>query len=140
MPKAGIIGMIVGIVVAVVFIAVGSYIVSRKDYAGKVNGIIQNASCQTNTRIVNNKISVSNHCNLNVKYTVDGKDYNKNFSTSDRLYSQNESIPLRYDPSNPNNADLDTVSSKVLGSVFIVLGILVLIGSSVGMYYAIKSD
>lgn len=77
------------------------------------------------------------NCNLQVKYTVDGHEYNGHLITNDNVpYLTNNSINITYDNTNPTNIAIKQIDSKTGGLILSGIGAVVLIALWVNYYYA----
>lgn len=95
-----------------------------------------NAQCQQNYGSAGKSRTYS--CNVQIKYVVNGTEYNGNISTNgpDMYYSGNV-IDVTYDSNNPNIVTTKKLRDKLLA--FILLGIAILLGGGAYFNYYMTS-
>ena len=138
-----LIGAIVATIIGVLFIVIGIYFVTKK--------LVYTATTTNGTAITSVSGSTKSdgvtNCNVDYTYTVGGKTYTKqNQSISDEAlcnYGSNCSdqdscnitgFTVWYDPTTPNNSQLNSDGTHVLGWIGIVFGLFLLIVGWVSYY------
>lgn len=108
---------------AVAMILGGIYIIYHRAHLVSVKGKVTKSSynCVTHT---NNNVTTKS-CQVNVAYSIDGKTYNKTFSSS-TMYKVDDDVFVYYDPSDPTEAEIDPVAkwigwALIGGAIFIAL-------------------
>jgi hypothetical protein len=133
------IGFVVGVIVGTIFIIGGVALIKKKvKLTGKVQGTVTNhPSCTLHQD--DQDQSLFKCLDVNIKYTVGDKDYNITVQTdSSTKYSNNTTMNVYFNPSNPGNGQLLSDDMHVLGWVGLVLGIILVIGSSVQLWLSRK--
>jgi hypothetical protein len=131
--------LIIGIIVGFALLVFGFKLRNTKDvHSGNVQATISNADCKQSTTVQKNTVINSINCILKIKYTVDGKDYDNTINTSGQTYSQNQTLAIRYDPSNPYNITMNP-TNKTLGSILIGISLFMILGSFITWLIAQKS-
>jgi hypothetical protein len=78
-------------------------------------------------------------CVLQVKYNVNGKDYTKVINTTGTTqYNVGSTVPISYDPNNPQDVKTSFPPPHWLGWVLIVLALIVIFGSWVWVWLTRK--
>lgn len=142
-----IIGTILGTIIGIALIIGGiaaikhKRIFTRKTIGKSVNSqnppqTIPISNCDSTIVKDNNR---QYQCHFIVQYTVENKNYTKIFNTnSNTNYSEQTDIVIYYDPTNPENVSLYEDDYKIVGYIFIGLGILLLLSSWIGLWIVYK--
>jgi hypothetical protein len=130
---SAIISLVFLSIVCIGLIIGGIYLARQTDkLTSKVTGTVLNANCLP---VANNQYS----CSFQVKYTVNGKEYQRYFKrTSNEPVQVNDNIDIYYDPENPDNSRADYISKKLIGKILIGIGIFVLIGTIISTILTFK--
>lgn len=91
-------------------------------YTGKAKGKIVSAKCYT--EIDNNK--KYKKCDAMIEYEVAGAKYKQNY-ISDSLVNVNESVDVRYEPSNPNNFTTKYSMMLYIGWGLIIFSVIIIL-------------
>ena len=91
-------------------------------YTGKAKGKIVSAKCYT--EIDNNK--KYKKCDAMIEYEVAGAKYKQNY-ISDSLVNVNESVDVRYEPSNPNNFTTKYSMMLYIGWGVIIFSVIIIL-------------
>ena len=120
--------LIGGIIFGIIFIVVGVVIMRKPPLKGSGQAKVIKVSC-TGTN--------NSQCNATVQFVgSDGKQYT---STIQGSYSVGQMVNINYDPSAPSDSiAAGGMSNKTGGIIFLVVGILVLLGAIVWFYIVQK--
>ena len=133
------ISFVLGVIIGIVFIIGGVALIKKKvKLTGKVQGTVtNNPTCTLHKD--DQDMSLFKCTDVDIKYTVEGKDYNITVQTdSSTKYSLNTTMNVYFNPSNPANGQLLSDDMHVLGWIGLVLGIILVIGSSVQLWLSRK--
>lgn len=133
------ISFVLGVIVGTIFIIVGVVLIKKKvKLTGKAQGTVTNyPSCTLHQDDQDQPLFKC--VDVNIKYTVEGKDYNITVQTDSNMkYSKNSTMNIYFNPSNPGNGQLLSDDMHVLGWIGLVLGIILVIGSSVQLWLSRK--
>jgi len=121
---AGMSTAIVCIILIVCFCGIGIYFFRKKDKTvyNSVSATITLANCSQVVNRNGNRTTISYNCALQVKYTVDGKEYTASLTSDDTVHNANETITIYYDVSNPNNVVYSYIKNKSMGQIMIGAG------------------
>jgi hypothetical protein len=130
----GLIGLIIAIIVAVIlFICAINY--KNTPDNPYTTATILSATC-TNL-IFENKVEYS--CILNLKYTVNGREYKNYITTQSNVYYQvNSSIDINYDLNNPNNITIKSFNNSTMSYISCGIGAIIIIGAAINYYLTSK--
>lgn len=120
-------GAVVATIFFVILIAIGIFLVTRKDaYTKYVKGMVLKATC--NPEIQNQTINYV--CSATVQYVVDKQTYVGVVSTTlQSPLTKGDTLELAYNPANPKQVEAYTpFTSFHVGLGFIIVGILFIIG------------
>ena len=125
-----LISLIVGIIIAIVlFICAFNY--QKTPDKPFTTATILSSSC-TNV-INNNKTEYS--CILNLKYTVNNKEYIKYITTqSNTYYNQNAPIDITYEINNPNEIYIKSLDNATISYISCGVGIVIILASAINYY------
>ena len=125
------IGMIIGGIIALHHIT---------SLTAQIQGEVINKNFSPCSATAENNI-VKYNCILNVKYTVNGKDYTQTLTTtnSNLNYNTGDSILIYYDPKNPSNSGLTSDTTKTLGYILLIAAPFVILLPWVWVYITKKS-
>jgi hypothetical protein len=125
-----LISLIIGIIVAIVlFICAFTY--QTTPDKPSTTATILSSTCAT--IINNNKTEYS--CVLNLKYTINNKEYTNYITTkSDIYYNQNTIIDINYELDNPNKIYIKSLDNMTISSISCVIGIVIILGSAINYY------
>ena len=125
-----LISLIVGIIIAIVlFICAFSF--QKTPDKPFTTATILSSSC-TNV-INNNKTEYS--CILNLKYTVNNKEYTNFITTqSNTYYNQNAPIDITYETDNPNKIYIKSLDNTTISYISCGVGIVIILASGINYY------
>jgi hypothetical protein len=131
--------LIVGILITLGMLYFGFKLRNSVDvFSGNVQAYVVKPDCKSNITIVNNRTSTNISCILDIKYTIDGKEYTGQINTGGKIYNVNEPVGIRYDPSNPANITTN-LPNKTMGNYLIIGSFVVLLLSFITWFIAYKS-
>lgn len=131
--------LIVGVLVSLAMIYFGFKLRNSVDvFSGNVQAFVVKPDCKSNITVINNRTSTVINCILDIKYTVDGKEYNAQINTGGKIYNVNEPINIRYQPSNPANITTN-IPNKTIGNYLIIGSMVVLLLSFITWFITYKS-
>jgi hypothetical protein len=123
------IGLIIGSIIGIFFIAVGIYLefFNKNKHTKDILATVTDANCTS----VATRNSVDINCALNIKYTVNDKEYKGFVNTNDTTHIKDSTVTVYIDPENPSDVSMQSLKSdKNMGIFGIIFG-LVAIGISV---------
>lgn len=128
--------LIISIILSVIFIIVSFFIVpilyKEEEYPNSVEGKVTSKNCTNNS----NNNNVNNNCNISVQYTVNNKEYNKNFYISN--YDGSSTITVWYKTENPESSTVNRMSKKGYAIILLVV-LLITLCSWMIWYFSKKS-
>ena len=125
-----VISLIVGIIIAIIlFICAFSY--QQTPDNPSTTATILSASCAT---IINNK-NTEYSCILNLKYTINNKEYTNYITTQSNIYyNQNATIDITYEIDNPNKINIKPLDNMTISLISCGVGIVIILGSAINYY------
>jgi len=124
------VGLVVGGFISLILIVIGLVILIKKDnHSAKTVAKVKAAECKANT---DNRGATTISCQLTITYNVDGKEYEKQMSTTGKMVNKEDTMEIRYDPSNPDN--FTDSNRKVVGWILLCIGLIIL-GVSIFQWY-----
>lgn len=131
--------LIVGILITLGMLYFGFKLKNSTDvFSGNVQAFVVKPDCRSNISVINNRTSTSISCILDLKYTIDGKEYTAQINTGGKIYNVNEPINIRYDPSNPTNITTN-LPNKTIGNYLIIGALVLLLLSFITWFITYKS-
>jgi hypothetical protein len=123
------IGLVIGSIIGLIFIAVGIYLefFDKNKHTKDILATVVDANCTS----VATRDNVNINCALNIKYTVDGKEYKGFVNTNDTTHVKDNIIRVYIDPANPSDVSMQSLSADKTMGIFIIIFGLVAIGISV---------
>ena len=131
-----VISVLFGLIIGTALIIYG-YHESKDPHTQKVTGTITNDPTCTSNQNQNMTLYT---CNVDITYTVDGKDYSISTQTTGDLYKKGSTISLFYNPSNPQDSVVGTMTPVQVEHVFIGIGITVFLFTIILGVLAWKSE
>lgn len=119
-------GAIIATIIAVALIAFGIWILVRKNkYSATATGTIAKAAC------------AGNNCNVIIQFTPAGTTtpVTSNPMTLAGNFQSGQSIGINYDPSNPNNFQVQSNTAKIIAWLCIVIGVIMILLSWLWYYF-----
>jgi hypothetical protein len=124
--------LILGGLIGISLIIFGVWLVLREHkHTETTSAFIREADCKTPFIGSDNKWY---KCALKLEYNVNGKKYEKTYNTTDYKYNVNTSLTIHYNPKEPDEIVIRTVSGKVSGLVCCLFGILLTLLSVLFFY------
>jgi len=125
-----LISLIIGIIIAIVLFICAFTYQSTPDKPSTTATILS-ASCAT--IINNNKTEYS--CILNLKYTINNKEYTNYITTQSNIYyNQNATIDITYEIDNPNKIYIKSLDNMTISLISCGIGIVIILGSVINYY------
>jgi hypothetical protein len=123
------IGLVVGSIIGLIFIAVGIYLefFNKNKHTKDILATVTDANCTSFAT----RNSVNINCALNIKYTVNDKEYKGFVNTNDTTHIKDSTITVYIDPANPSDVSMQSLSSDKTAGIFVIVFGLVVIGISV---------
>ena len=132
-------GMLSGCVIGIILISFGVYLMRHKaSQTEDVMAKIVDSKCTIVQTGTDKQPSQTTQCNMNVSYTVSGKEYKTNLVTSGRNYAPNELISIQYNPNNPSDIREKTAANKTIGIVLLLVGLGIIVISIVWFIITLK--
>ena len=126
------INLAIGIIIGIVVIIIGVFVMRiNHNYNTKTVALIKSATCSGSGK--------NTSCTLSLSYTVNGKSLTSN-TTASGIYNVNQSIPIKYDSTNPQDITTTTISHFWIGFGLIILGLIIIIASCVWCYVVQTND
>jgi hypothetical protein len=117
--------LIIGGILSLILIAIAIHLlfINQSDLIDST-AIITDSHCVPNYE---NKGGVTYNCDLRIKYTVDGKPYSGQISStsSTSSYAAGDSVAITYNSTNPNEVTSYQIRDKTLAYILLVVGILI---------------
>ncbi|MDO8507683.1 MAG: DUF3592 domain-containing protein [bacterium] len=137
--RPGIFGTVAGVLFGVLFLFIPT-IFGNMSGINKMTATTQatvvsvgmNTNTNTNTTSRTRSSNNSPSCSLTARYTVDGKEYTKQASTSSSGncgLSEGQTVTINYDPANPASWTKDAKTTGIALQAFFWIGILMIISS-----------
>ena len=125
-----LIGLIIAIIIAVIlFICAVNY--KNTPDNPSTTATILSASCTTLT--YENKTEYS--CILNLKYTINSKEYTNYITTqSNTYYNVNSVIDINYEINNPNKITIKSLDNSTISYISCGIGVIVILGAAINYY------
>ena len=121
-----------GICGSILCLVIGILIIKNStSYDSKTIATITEAKCAGSGN--------SSSCTLVLSYTVNGNKLTGNI-IANGVYNAGQSISIKYTSSNPQNITTDSISPRFIGWFFIILSIVILIGTGIWFYIVQKND
>lgn len=120
------ISVVLGTLIALIFLFLGGYLVFRKQDTNKqeTTATVNNVNCSF---VAGSSRNTSYSCNLNLTYNVDNKLYNNSLiTTSSAPYYKGQQITIIYDITNPNIISQKTLGSRTFGFILSCIAIVIL--------------
>lgn len=141
-----LINLIFSVFITIIMISIGIFLlINPGKHSESTQGIIITSNCSSKT-VKSNKggtltQTTQNNCSPNVKYTVNGKEYDKTYESMSvfTFYSSGQNVTILYNPENPEDSVIKTFfNRKTIAWILIGLSILILVGSAIN-YYIVKT-
>lgn len=123
-----LLSLILSCLIGSLCIAFGVYVLSRKDlYTQTCVGQVKSAICVPNTDGANR--TNSSTCHLSVTYKVSGIPYATDVTTIGATYVTGSTVHLAYNPQNPSQVVVQTMSKNWIGTLLLIFGVVSIAGS-----------
>lgn len=130
----------IALCISVVFFGIGYNLYKAKEkYTQTTSATITSSDCEpyTSTETTKNKTTTQTkyRCpNVEYEFSLHNKDKSTKYTGSTYTdttinYKEGNNISIQYDPNNPNDNRLTTMSSKTIGKVMMGIGIVIFLTS-----------
>jgi glucose uptake protein GlcU len=125
--------IIVGYIIAIIFLIVGIYMIYMKKSQNKeTTATISHAQCVQ----VQSGSTTAYNCLLSLNYSANGTQYQTTIKTENGPnYTPGQTINIVYQESNPTSIQIKTTKSRNVGLIFVCIAIIIFIASG---YYSAK--
>jgi hypothetical protein len=134
--------IIIGIIIFIICCLCGMYNEFSRSETSNTTATITNVnSCVENkTKTVNDSEETNYVCNLEISYIVNGTTYKNTISLKNsEKYVVNKTVDISYQVNNPNNIGLPQADNRIIGSISMIIGSLLLASFSCNYYFASNS-
>lgn len=123
-----------GVFIGAALIIAGVYLIFKdtSNYGKTLAKIVQATCWPANAN------RTSYNCALNLVYNIDGREYNAQLSTNDKLYNRDELIEITYNKTNPVNME-KYIDYKKIGWILIGIGSFLILMVSVIAYFSSRN-
>ena len=126
---ASIIQIVCSVLCILIFGGLGFFIYTRKDNNLETKAIITNVNCKQ--EVVNNGgrrgSTIHTKCIIDVKYTVDNKEYTGIVDTTETTHKKDEEITIKYNPKNPSVISYKQITNKTIGMILLGVACFIII-------------
>ena len=117
---ASIIQIVCSVLCIVIFGGLGFFMYQKKDNSLETQATVTNVVCRQETVTDSkNRRRTETKCTMNVKYTVDGKEYAGIVDTTETTHKINDIITIKYDSTNPSVISYKQLSNKSTGMILL---------------------
>jgi hypothetical protein len=125
-----LISLIVGIIIAIILFIFAFGYQSTPDKPS-TKATILSSSCAT---IINNN-NTEYSCILNLKYTIDNKEFTNYITTQSNIYyNQNAQIDISYELDNPNKIYIKSLDNMTISLISCGIGVVIILASAINYY------
>lgn len=120
--------LVIGIVIGILLLCSASivYMKSNNNLVDTTGSVLKAECSQYKT-----KDTVVYECLIDVKYTVDNKEYTRQMSTiKSSPIAAGETVKITYDKTNPIDASVKTLSNGTIALILLVVGLLIAGGAT----------
>ena len=123
-----IIGAIVTLLIGIAFLVGGSYMI-RNSLTESTVAVVQGMFCGTaasssSSPAITPTAAGQTLCRYTVTYTVNGSGLSSTFEAAMFAYQPGETVTIYYDPKNPLRIDVTSNKNRIIGWIFIAVGIV----------------
>lgn len=114
---------------ALVIIGIGVWLIRMKEpYKGKTTAKVTSSKCETRDGATT--------CIIDYEYTVNGHKYARTQYKIQGTYVYGDSLKTLYDLNNPENHKIDPFDLRIVGWIFVAVGVIIIIGAWVWFFVA----
>ncbi len=140
---ASIIQIVCSVLCIVIIGGLGFFMYNKKDNNLETKATVTGVVCRQ--EVVNNGgrrggTRIETKCTMNVKYTVDGKDYTGIVDTTETTHKTNDVITIKYDSTNPSVISYKQLSNKSTGMILLGVASFIVILMIIHIVLMKKSD
>ena len=138
---ASIIQIVCSVLCILIIGGIGFFMYNKKDNNLETKATVTEVVCRQETvRTSRNRTSIQTKCTMNVKYTVDGKDYTGIVETTETTHKTNDVITIKYDSTNPSVISYKQISNKNAGMILLGVASFIVILMIIHIILMNKSD
>jgi hypothetical protein len=137
---ASIIQIVCSVLCIVIIGGIGFFIYTRKDNNLETKATVTDVNCKQETVLYGKRPSIRTKCTMNVKYTVDSKDYTGIVETTETKHKTNDVITIKYDSTNPSVISYKQISNKNAGMILLGVASFIVILMIIHIILMNKSD
>ena len=129
---------VIGTIVGLCLLSVAIYLITKKDsLTAETDATITSSTCN----VVTSGQNYTYNCTMVVSYTINGNTYTQSLITnSSTQYVNGTTIRIKYNPSNPSEIAVKSLSNSTIGFILIGVALCIVIGSWVMMYLTRKYE
>lgn len=138
---ASIIQIVCSVLCILIIGGLGFFMYQKKDNNLETKATVTGVVCRQ--EIVNsgrNRTRVQTKCTMNVKYTVDGKEYTGIVDTTETTHKTNDIITIKYDSTNPSVVSYKQLTNKSTGMILLGVASFIVILMIIHIILMKKSD
>lgn len=134
-----LVSLITGILIGIGLIIGGIFLLLKKEtYNTSTTAVVKSVSCSnTPSTDSKNNTTYSYSCHLTVEYTTNKNEKMTSDITTTKTYSVGENITIYYNDANPKVIASKLTAWKLIGSILIGVGVLI-IGGGILHYYVVN--
>lgn len=138
----GLSGGVVSAIIIIILCGVGIFFYRKKATSvyNTVPATIVDAKCTQYFTTSGRQSTIKYNCELKVKYTINGEEYQNMLSSDDYIHNVGETREIYYNTTNPNDIKYSYITNKNLGKIFIGVGSCVVILLAVHIVLTMKSE
>ena len=138
----GLSGGVVCAILVIILCAVGIFFYRKKSSAvySTVSATIVDAKCTQYTATSGRNTVIKYNCELKLKYTINGVEYNNSLSSSDTVHNVGETREIYYNVANPNDILYSYITNKHLGEILMGVGSCFVILLTIHIVLTMKSE
>jgi len=138
----GLSGGVVCAIIIVILCGFGIFLYRKKvtTVYDKVLATILDAKCTQYISGGRNNSTIRYNCELKVKYTVGGVEYQNNLSSTDTVHNVGETREIYYNVANPNEIVYSYITSKSMGEILMAAGSCFVLLLAIHIVLTLKSE
>jgi hypothetical protein len=140
---ASIIQIVCSVLCIIIFGGFGFFMYLKKDNRLETKATITNVNCRQ--EVVNSGgrrggSRIETKCIMDVKYSVDGKEYTGVVDTTETIHKKDEIITIKYEPTNPTIISYKQITNKSLGMIMLGVASVIILFMIIHIVLVKKSD
>jgi uncharacterized membrane protein len=127
---------VIGVIISIVLIIAGLYF-KFKEKSPETDAKVTRAQC--NQQFIPNNQTIVYNCNLDLKYTINNKEYTNKLMIDNAKfnYTEGNTLKINYDSSNPNSIS-EYTDNNTMSYLLIVGGVVLIIALGANYYFVHK--